>query len=632
MLSIVVKDTPLDLLPDTAVDIQSECPIFDRERIDRLYTFPFTLLPTATNLSVLGPFNRTDNSAPLKIPAQLYLHGSLYESGVLKLVSPGYDRAEWVFQGTSLDYRNRMERLRLHELSMPINVAEQYCPDVLYSCLYPTDSLVTIFFIIQVGDNIYEANIPDLESLVDAINADFPGLAEVYTLSDFSDIYTPPTNFDYALLLFKRPACAEVIINEAVPEPEPELYFQFTLVGDVTYYERQRIAAAWELYLSSQLLSPTAAAFPIIKAENLYDKKNPGWLGYANYYTPAGNYYDPTATTPTDNTLTWPHTLLPQPRLPNVLAAIAAAISATGGWRGKIVDNDELQTLLILGLRPLDLAVYDWDEQVVNVLQPSFNLAECLPNTTALDLVSRVATTLLSYIWADGTTLHITPVADKLRQPPRDWTQYIDPRHTGRTEPISGYSLDFDRQGDDTDVPGQLQRIDGGVEAAEYIATAYTLHEIDEADPIANTRRWRVPFHNLQGYSAPFAVKADTSVRLFFDRGLQPDSEDDTYPLASHRALRYDGDSVGSYSLDWPTATGLLARWWAAYISASTRNHTYTFTMRLPLQELLLLRRWRYAVVSFYTERGQFTGIIQSIRVQVGTQGISPAEVTFLKL
>lgn len=625
MIAIKVADTFLDL-SDTSIDIQSVCPIFDRERIDRIYTFPFLIRATATNLGALGPFNRIDSQAAIKVPAELYLFGSLYEVGFLTLMRPGPQAAEFVFQNTTLNIRAQLERLKLRDLSMPVTVTTPYCPDVLYSCLYPTDSLTTIFFIIQVGDNIYEANIPDLESLVTAINADFPGLAEVYALSDFSDIYTPAEDFDYALLLFKGPACAGITINEAVAEPEPEAYFQFNLVGDVTHYEQLRINAAMLSYLDDTVAGTDTHVYPTIKAPNIYDQKNPDYVGYANYYRTTEEYA--INTVPTDNLLAWPYTLIPQPRLISTLRAIATYIGIPDIAGSTLIDTEVL-TAIIHSVRPIDLVITDWNDQKINVFQPSFNLAHHLPDTTALDLLQRFCATLLSYITVTDGQLQLVAIAPKFRDRPRDWTIYADPNFTGDHKPFTGYTLDYDRQGSDTDIPPQLQRIDGGPEAAEFITGMYTLHDITESDA---ARLWLLPFHTETGYSTDLGVSADSTVRLLLYRGLQPDSEGHSYPLAQHTATDFEGTATGSYALSWPGPQGLLAQWWLPFIRASVRNRTFTLSLRLPISELLLLRTWQHVYISIYTAQGQLQGIIQSIQFTATTAGISQVQVTFLQV
>jgi hypothetical protein len=223
-------------------------------------------------------------------------------------------------------------------------------------------------------------------------------------------------------------------------------------------------------------------------------------------------------------------------------------------------------------------------------------------------------------------------VAPKLRAQPQDWTAYADPTFRGKNDAREGFSLDYDRQGDETAFPNQLQRVDGGRDAIEFIPGFYTLFDIRQVDSIAETRAWLTPYIIEQGNSAFFGLSQEPSLRLFFDRGLQEDNAGNEYPHASHANLNTLRQPVGEYSLDWQGDAGLFQKWWAPFIRITQRNQRITLPMRLPLAELLALRDWSHSVRSIYTEHGHFVGAIESVRFTVTAQGLNVAEVTFLKM
>jgi hypothetical protein len=620
MIALEVNGSYLDLLPGQAVTLTSNSPLFDRDRIDRVFSLPFSLPATPRNIIAIGPFNRIDSDIVEAVPAKLYLLGTLYEQGFLRLVSPGIAQAEFVFQGGALFLRERLERLRLRNLNLPIEITTPYAPAIVVGADIPGPPFVKMT--LGINDLVFTTDAGDLATMLALINAEFPGIA--------SDAGSSPAS--PRILINPVPALpSNFIIREfpVVDDPETHVFFR---VAQSTYEdESERLGNAWASYLET----PNAfAAFPVTFAPNLYGEKNQAWLGYANYVTPDGDHpNDPRAYFSGG----WAHTLLPYPRITAVLPGIAAAVGLTA-FEGNFFE-EETESLCLWSNRPLDaiFSLYEYQEGEAETLPvhtypASYNLQDHLPDISALELIVRLCNTFCLFVYPSRSFLRLEPVAPKLRAQPRDWTQYADPTFRAQYDSREGFSLDYDRQGDETALPNQLERVDGGPDAAEFRPGFYTLFDTRQVDSIAETRAWITPYIIQQGNSPYFGLSQEPSLRLIFDRGMQEDNDENEYPHASHANLNTLRQPVGEYSLDWQGDAGLFQKWWAPFIRITQRNQRITLPMRLPLAELLALREWSHSVRSIYTEHGHFVGAIESVRFTVTAQGLNVAEVTFLKM
>jgi hypothetical protein len=268
----------------------------------------------------------------------------------------------------------------------------------------------------------------------------------------------------------------------------------------------------------------------------------------------------------------------------------------------------------------------------VHTYPASYDVTRHLPDISVREMFIRLANTFCLFLFERNGALSIVPCAPLLNAAPRDWTLYAVPQYRGRYDTRKGYTLDYDRQNDETNILGQLQRVNGGDEADTYRPGFYTLHDVTVADPISITRAFRVPLINESATVPFFGISRAPSLRLIFDRGPQPDSLGNTYSFASHTTRNFRQESVGDYALDWQGPDGLYSQWWAAFIEALRRNERITIPMRLPISELLELRQWRQVKVSIYTEAGSVVGIIERVQFSVSVnEGVSISQVTLLK-
>jgi hypothetical protein len=627
MISLEVNGTFVDLIPGENVSITMVNPMFDRAGIDRVYSLPFRIPATPRNIAVLGPFDRVDaDHAARKVAAALFISGTLFDTGFLRLVGVSWQAAEFMFQSAGLEARERLQGLRLRSLPGVIEVSEPYRPQITASAahVFPFSEL---FMSISINGQVFTAEVGDRASLVAAINAVWPGIA-----SDGGQT-SPVPDLVVNTLIIDPPGGPDTFIFQPAPAvDDPEAHIFFAAFTTSTYAaEVARIGADWESYLET----PNAfAAFPVIFAPDFYGEKNELFSGYLNYTDPAGehpnNYADPIADE------SWEHTVVPLLRVPFVLDLIGEALGIR--FAGEFLADEETRSLLIWSNRALD--VVRWPTEylegsapfdALHTYQADITTADHLPDITALELLIRLMDTfaLMPVAESSTKTIRLEPVAPLLAAPPKDWTMYADPRFRARFDPEEGFSLDYDRQRDETAVAGQLERVEGGPGSMEIVSGFYSLFETRRAD---DNRSWLVPFINETGTSDFFDAANQPSMRLVFDRGLQADSQGNSYNLATHGALDYARQPVGAYSLDWQGEAGLLKKWWKPLLSAMSRNATVKLEMRLPVAELLELRTWRSVTRYVYTERGQIIGAIRSVSFSATPEGLGMAEVELQKL
>ena len=326
-----------------------------------------------------------------------------------------------------------------------------------------------------------------------------------------------------------------------------------------------------------------------------------------------------------------------------MLELIAAQTEDINSFGGLFLDDAEIQELILWNNNPIDLFASYLDTiaerenlNIQHSYQGQWSLADMLPDVSAMEIITRLINTFCLFLRYEGKVMKLIPRKTLLGMAPEDWTDKAEPEPNLDLEDIEGYSLDYDRQNDDTNIANQLQRVDGGDEALEFTAGFYTLHEKSEAiawqtDPEEDLRTWRLPLINEAGRSDYFDLSNAPSIRLMFWRGMQPDAEGDNYPLATHGRYDYAGNEVGAYSLDWQGDGGLYDAWWKEYITLLVTGRTVTVPVRLTMQDILELRKWTHIIKHIRFRYGQFVGVVKSVKFNATLKGISVASVEFLQ-
>ena len=137
------------------------------------------------------------------------------------------------------------------------------------------------------------------------------------------------------------------------------------------------------------------------------------------------------------------------------------------------------------------------------------------------------------------------------------------------------------------DTAWQQLRVGAGGE--EQSVKAGTLHQVDVGE---GARSWLVPAYEGKGAvpgNADVGDESKVGLRLLFNRGLQPDSAGQAYPLGSGGTTTRTGASVGAYALQWAGAQGLYAVWHRPWLDFRARAVQHVYLSELRVADLLLL-------------------------------------------
>lgn len=621
-LLLLESNTYLDLDPKAEISLNGINPIFDRDTIDRTWTYPFKLPDTDHNRMALGFPNRLDTvSSKAKIPCRLEVAGLPGPTGILKIKKGSSGQIEAVFQNETLDASQTLDKLELTDLIQPVQITSPYCADTYLEIGSPASQAQ--YWILQINETIFQVPAHEYQQLLDAIQLVYPGLVSDPGLNDFP-YYTILVN------------CAEapqegLRITLNPPRDNPADYETFGIIdtGNIPA-EAQRLNDA--LVAAIQAGGTDDVAFPVVHLPSLYDEKNPSYQGYANYVRPDGIHpNDPTVPIADEG---FPHTVIPMPFLTKIIYAIGSQVGRN--FELQTGNESEIDQLIVWQNRPIDFlpsyAFYvvdapDFAER--HTYLGEVQLGQLVPKLTALELLQRFSSTFNLYLAEEEGKLTFRAIRDQLRAEPIEWTDKVEFGHGIVYAPLEGYTLDYDRPDGDNAIEGQLERIDGGAEASPYIAGFYSMYNRYEVDPINEERSWLIPSCEETASSSFFDLSNNATPRLLFYRGLQSDSQGNSYGLATYGKRNYQGILVGNLSLDWSDPGGLFETWWADYILLLQHGRTVTMQLRLTIQDIFQVLEWKSVRRQIVTPRGTMVGVIREIRVKISPSRIGLATITF---
>lgn len=308
------------------------------------------------------------------------------------------------------------------------------------------------------------------------------------------------------------------------------------------------------------------------------DKAPAAYKGFLNYCPPGGDLSQATA-------------LAPQPYLVPLVRQVLAhfGYELVGAW----AEDEEMQAVCIYSDRLVD------DPSTVT-------LNRHVPHIDVADLLLGVQGVFCLGLFFNPATrqAHFSPLRDVLagaaagsRPRPGAWqgaTANTTNGFTLRQVPDSEDELDKT-----LDASWQQLVIGAGGEVQEV--KAGTLHMVTVLTETNSS--WQVPTYEGKGAVPGNENVGDESrvgLRLLFDRGYQPDSAGQLYPLGSALATNGRGETVGRYSLQWAGPAGLYAQWHQAWLSFRARAVQHTYVSAFTVTDLLLLDPSRADFVDYH--------------------------------
>jgi hypothetical protein len=355
----------------------------------------------------------------------------------------------------------------------------------------------------------------------------------------------------------------------------------------------------------------------MIAWRNYYDGKNPlfGEWGWANYYQEG--YVVP-------NTLQtekqWQATYIPHIFLQYVIEQICSELDihldTTTFW-----DDEEIQQLLLFNNVSIDHPIQEItaQNQWINAYQYLIHFGDHVPKMTAQELLDAVADLFGLYLIIRDGSLKFLFKKDQVVAPPIDWTAKATPPYRiSYIEKKSGVKFQQESEHDDYAVDEQLTPYVEG-EMEQEVTTKF-------GTPYMATRSiFRTP-HIDQVGTNPLTGKQDYDLRLLIYRGLQPASNGDQYPLATHENTNIENEKIGDLTL---SPQYLYKTYHEAYIKL-LRNKTITKKINLSINDILSIKDFENPRRVIHQTEGSIHGIIKSIQFKVGPDGISTSKVEFV--
>ena len=632
MLAFQLHDgTTLDLDPRTSLPLQLENPIFDPQRIDRTFSYPLKLPRTPRNTIALGAGRIDAVLSGNKYATTLLIDGVPFERGILKVTKPASRSIGVVFQSAAVDLTSRLEALKLTDLELPVRHADPFRPRLQFEARRrPTLNQNTLVFAVN-GVNYFHP-FHDAQGWVDMVNADYPGLISL----DLAE----PTVILISINAIEGIEKLEIDLHPLF-RSDPvinDLETWFAIV-DLNYIaEARRLTEAFNDLDSESDESPFR--LPSVHCPNLFDDKNPGFVGVANRYDDGSGRYSFAAFHGDDGYIG--DALLPQPRVSKLLEQLLSSLEFR---LAGTLNETEMGQLLIWNNRDLltyvrnqgprfvdgDLGGGVYFDQLSWTAPPSeWNLADYAPDLTAQQLLMLFAETFAQIIRVAPGVVRLTSIRQLLVAAPKDWTNKIEPDFAADYGDQLAPVLDYNRQGDENTFPGQLERVQleaGKTDQQPYIVPVFSTFE-QERD--VDGMRIRIPTIDEVGRNEHFDLGASPRLRFFFHRGLQPaGTEGRVYPQAGAGRRGYGGQPVGRYSMEWLGEGGLYESWWREYIALLRHNRTDQRVCRLTVADLLELKEWNNPNRSYVTPDGTAVGVVRTVKVRATMQGLSLARVTF---
>lgn len=308
------------------------------------------------------------------------------------------------------------------------------------------------------------------------------------------------------------------------------------------------------------------------------DKAPAGYVGYLNY-VPAGS------SSPVPGTA-----LAPQPYLVPLLRKVLAhfGYELTGSWAA----DAEINQLVLYS----DRLCVDPGTVTLNRHVPGIDVADLLLGVAGLFCLQLYFNPLSRQ--ARFTPLREVVAGAAAGQRPRAgrWLSSTANTTNGfllKSEPDTNDELDKS-----LDTAWQQLRVGAGGE--EQAVKAGTLHQVDVTD---GNRNWLVSAYEGKGAVPGNADVGDESrvgLRLLFNRGLQPDTAGNQYPLGTGGTLNAAGATVGAYSLRWDGPAGLYQVWHQGWLAFRARAVQHVYQCQLRVGDLLLLDPGQADLVDYH--------------------------------
>jgi len=597
MIGIQIDTAFLDLEEGQQVQVVGSNPALDKDSVARVFSYPFRVSATPRNLAALLHANRMDamrrEEDDVAPEVTMYLGGAPFERGRLSIVSVSNENLECSFGNKERNYIDDLEKLKIRSLMPTIDIPQDTRSFWSFA-IAPVGSPyeyrlmingVSYFYLASPGDDEFDAG----AALRDQINADYPGTAN----------------------LVGGDAKLELRAGDNDPWVVSPPYTGLTLEAGYTTVG-MAIHANMMAYLADVQATPVEShSFPMIKHRPFYDPTlNLEWTGFVNYFHDGSfgiNEKDPVKQ--------WKYTYIPYVKVKYILDRIAEASGFA--WSGDFYDSTDFEQLRVFSNYALDKVRYEYFDvqyEYFNSFKIGFDLANHVPDMTAREFVDDFFSLFNLYAVIRGDTITMYKRRDQLTAVANDFGAFMTPQYKMSMVQKRGVTLRFKGTAELTAAWfGQLADyvIGDGKQVLEF--DLYPLPDAYTGD-VDTDSTFLCAGINEKGSSDELETGINAfPFRVFFDRGLQEDSEGLLYHMGSHLAVNYAGDAIGDLSLEWSGERGLYEVLWKDWAELQEAP-PLTMSAVLPIGDVQRLLRWDQPVIRFYHPLGSTRALINTFR------------------
>lgn len=622
MLEISIEGQPVDLDPSAAINVTSVSPIFDKDAVDRKFSFPFQLPQSPRNRQLRRHAQRLDAAFRAgDRPAQIRFAGNLLLTGKMRQTSVSDGREEVSVTNDPLEIWKKLEKIKINTLLETLDLTVGQDPPV-----WEFGMAVLGNYQITIDGAIFSQSVgsfPEIqtagEAFSNAINITFPGMATFNTGS------------------------SRLELDAFLVEQHPVEAFNLFVIDDYLNVGLFYFKSVAEHIVAANN-SPTAThCFPMLKWDGFYGDKNHQW---AVNYGVTNNCIDGTllenlTMAPDDEDLRWWNTVVPCVRIPYILNKIAEALGDYV-WDGAVWDDADFQSIVHVSNLSLDLyredLYSDLNRYKKNVFKPEIILNNHVPDITAAELINTLCNTFSLRLQSAEGVLSFMRSRTPMTIKPLELTNRIGKTYQIEPNTVRGWRLAMKTSPNELHATSPqldpVQHLDG-----EYEILTATTFAMNDSVRVSPTQFARCPQTKQPGKSPAYDTGANKStmpLTLLFDHGLQIGRNVSDvafeYLHASSDGINYDEEEVGAYSLSPSGLRGLFEQWHKGVIEYYTADQL-NVTAYLHPGEIQQLVSWNAGRITFYhPEGGTVTAAVKSVVFTCDVSGIRPSRLELLYL
>lgn len=597
-----------DLTENARIDVTGSNPAFDSALVARVFSYPFRLPASPLNLRLLKSGNRLDaQQGQPSADATLWAAGSPFAVGKVTVREASATSIECHFGNPDRELIDLLGSVKIRDLMPSVDIPQT----VTAAWDFDTPPTGGPMEIVINGTTIsYDGTGEDgntaAHGLEAAINAVFSGTAFV----------SPPTG----------PSSGGILtLTAGANDPFSVLEVSgLTLVSSTTVSE----AAMQNLldYIESTFDTPVDShSFPVLHHVNLYGDANPEFEDFVNYWLD-GTFGE---NVPMD-TKAWEYTWIPYVAVKYVFDAIATELDFA--WTGTLYETGDFAALRILSNYTLDQPRQEYfsgEQKWINGGAKSFALSKAVPDLTAQEFLSQVCEFFNLYIQRTENTLTLHKRKAQFGTP---WEiEQMLPDYNIVRKEARGVTLRF--TADAEDLTGDLDTYVIGAGGTEIETELSPLQDREVFNNPATTTWQMCQYFAKTGEDVSNGAASTAPFRLFFDRGVQQNTDGLEYHMSTRGDTNMDGDTIGDLRLEWDGDTGLYAQLWAGWAELADKEQL-EMTAVLTVADARRMLRWEDPVVRFYHPEGTTRAIVKTIQfdISVETGEYLRAKLEMLKL